>query len=456
MQTSLARALVAISVVGTLSLTTYPAATAAGTDDVLDANQRVRAALPKLGDKLPAVAKANGMTVAELRREAKDPTAWLDTDGRMYFVEPKAKRPDNSKAEPAPLPYSETFSLHSRPGSQRTVYLDFTGHTLQGTAWQRGRKPVTINPYDSDGNFGSFSAAEQDVIQSVWQRVAEDYATVDVDVTTEEPAQDLITRDGVADQVYGTRLLVSPDTFYYSSCGCGGVAYVGVFDEPNRHDYYQPAWVFTRGVGTGAKNIAEAASHEVGHNLGLSHDGTSSIGYYRGHGAWAPIMGVGYYEAITQWSKGEYADANNLEDDFVVMASHGALTAADDHGNTIAAASALAGTSSGTIGTAGDVDVFSFTSSGGPTTVTVDPAPVSPNLDVRLEILSANGSVVAAADPSASEVNGDTAAGLGASTTADLPAGTYYVRVDGVGFGDPRSTGYSDYGSLGDFTISRS
>ena len=28
--------------------------------------------------------------------------------------------------------------------------------------------------------------------------------------------------------------------------------------------------------------------------------------YYKGHGGWAPIMGVGYYKAVVQWSKGEY------------------------------------------------------------------------------------------------------------------------------------------------------
>jgi len=30
--------------------------------------------------------------------------------------------------------------------------------------------------------------------------------------------------------------------------------------------------------------VAEAASHEVGHSLGLSHDGTSTATYYQGHG----------------------------------------------------------------------------------------------------------------------------------------------------------------------------
>jgi hypothetical protein len=43
---------------------------------------------------------------------------------------------------------------------------------------------------------------------------------------------------------------------------------------------------------------------QVGHNGGLNHDGTSTTGYYTGHGSgvtgWAPIMGVGYYQNLVQ------------------------------------------------------------------------------------------------------------------------------------------------------------
>ena len=77
-----------------------------------------------------------------------------------------------------------------------------------------------------------------------------------------------------------------------------------MFDQTSNHAYYQPAFVFQNGVGGGQKNIAEAGAHEAGHNVGLSHDGTATSGYYSGHGSWAPIMGVGYYRAITQWSRG--------------------------------------------------------------------------------------------------------------------------------------------------------
>src|SRR5207253_3500030 len=106
--------------------------------------------------------------------------------------------------------------------------------------------------------------------------------------------------------------------------GCGGIAYVGVYDMTGSlHGYYQPAFVYEQGVTSNAKYIAEAAAHEAGHNLGLSHDGTATLGYYDGQGSWAPIMGVGYDRAISQWSKGEYSGANNTEDDLAIIAAAG-------------------------------------------------------------------------------------------------------------------------------------
>src|SRR5687767_7220913 len=33
------------------------------------------------------------------------------------------------------FPYADTFKLHSLPGAQRVIYLDFDGATVSGTAW---------------------------------------------------------------------------------------------------------------------------------------------------------------------------------------------------------------------------------------------------------------------------------------------------------------------------------
>ena len=124
---------------------------------------------------------------------------------------------------------------------------------------------------------------------------------------------------------------------------------MGVFDYVG--SYYKPAFVFNKSL-VGA---AEAISHEVGHNLGLSHDGvTGGAAYYQGQGSgatgWAPIMGVGYYKQLVQWSKGEYANSNNTQDDIQIIQNNGALLLADDHGNNQASATALASTTNGSHG----------------------------------------------------------------------------------------------------------
>jgi hypothetical protein len=160
----------------------------------------------------------------------------------------------------------------------------------------------------------------------IWSHVAEDFAPFDVDVTTELLNPDLITRSGSTDTMYGTRVVIAPGiASTVSGSGCGGIAYVSIYAETS--DYYKPALVFPDMLGSGnVKYVAECISHEVGHNLNLRHDGTSSTDYYTGQGTgkteWAPIMGVGFYENLGQWSKGEYQDANQLQDDLQVISEY--------------------------------------------------------------------------------------------------------------------------------------
>ena len=45
---------------------------------------------------------------------------------------------------------------------------------------------------------------------------------------------------------------------------------------------------------------------------------------------------------------------------------------------------------------------------------------------------------------------------LNAEFNVTLPAGSYYLSIQGTGFGNPPTDGYSDYGSLGYYGISGS
>ena len=412
-------------------------------------------AVAALGSRLPEVAAWYGMRTADFARMLReDSTAWLDRGGRLFYIEqaPQAGEPFNptDPLQPALFPLDQTFNLNSRPGSKRVIYLDFNGHQTIGTAWnaQYG-STITSPPYTTDAT-SAFSTAELQTIQNMWKQVAEDYAPFDVNVTTQDPGLAAITRTGTGDEYYGTRVVITQDNF--AACGCGGFAYLTAFNDTD--DYYKPAFVFnTSLIGAG-----EAISHEVGHNLGLNHDGiTGGAAYYEGHGSgatgWAPIMGVGYYQKLVQWSKGEYSAANNTEDDIAKIPSYGATLMVDDHSNTMTGASVLDATANGgtstlsgrgLIGLRGDIDYFSFVSDAGSYNLAVKPAPYSPDLDIRAKLYNSAGTLIANSNPV------DT---LPAALSGSLAAGTYYLAVDGIGKGDPLTTGYSDYGSLGRYSV---
>lgn len=347
-----------------------------------------------------------------------------------------------AEARSASLEVAEAQPIHnSRLGAKGVIYLDFDGETVSGTPWNSSYTGgSTIN-----ASSPNFSTAQ---IQQVWQTVSEDYLPFDVNVTTDRAVFDSYPTNR------RTMVVFTPDNEWYGTSG--GVAYVDVFGSST---YDPPAWVFTDQLGNSASNAAEAASHEAGHTLGLHHDGTSTQGYYgnpalgSGLTTWAPIMGVGYYANITQWSIGEYPDANNsAEDDLAIISStrNGLGYIADDHSNTTAGASLFTETGTDGLQAGGiierntDIDVFTFQTSGGSVSFNVTNAPVDPNLDIKLQLLDSAGSLVAEANPS-----GNPDALLGAVVSS----GTYYLTVTGTGNGT-LSNGYSDYGSLGAFSIS--
>ncbi len=422
------------------------------------------AALAKLGANLPAVAAFYGKTPAEFAKQLRiDKTARIDKAGRMYYVE-AALTTSGSNLAPsnAIYPLEQTFALHSRPGSKRKIYLDFNGHTTTGTEWNTlaNKSTIVSPPWDTDGVPGTFSASELSRIQNVWRIVAEDYAPFDVDVTTEEPPADQMTRMPwpFNDDTYGMRAVITNTDFATGTAvncnSCGGVAFVGGFDETN--ETHKPAFAFPRAFYSD-KDIADTISHEIGHTAGLGHDGTSTAGYYDGHnttiaGGWSPIMGAGY-RTVTQFSKGEYPDANNKEDDYQVMHNNGVQFVADDFGNTIAAARSLDGTvlngtstydARGLIETPADVDVFKFAATPGTAIITVAPFEISPNLDIHLEVRDAYGNLLASDNPF------DT---MSASASVYIPTtGTYYVSIQGMGDRVP-AIHTSDYGSLGRYNF---
>lgn len=420
-------------------------------------------AIAALADKLPGVAQHYGLAADELtRRMRKDKDLWVDRQGRLFFAEstlpvltPNAAVAGEGTAQAGLLPVDQTFLLHSLPSATKKIYLDFTGHTTTGTYWtdiKDGDSTFTTPPYDFDGNTASFSTSELQRIQYIWQRVSEDYAPFNVDVTTEDPGVEGLRKTTTSDVNYGIRVCIGgASTDWYSVNGYGGVAYIGSFD----WNTDTPCFVWPNNLGNGnEKYVAEAISHEAGHTLDLYHDGTSTLGYYAGHGtgadSWAPIMGVGYYSSVVQFSKGEYFDANNTEDDLAkITASYNIPYLPDDFGNDFASAASLASGSfyvNGLIGQNTDVDMFQFDAGAGTFVINISVDSRSPNLNVGATLYDKNGAMVAYSNPS------NTLAA--AFNLAGMPAGHYYLKIDGEGAANPTNTGYSDYGSIGIYAIS--
>ena len=400
----------------------------------------------------------------------EDETVKIDESGRVFVVEPRLSIAEVAASTTAAAPvYPEislanAFTLHSRPGSSKVIYLDFTGHDVTGSHWDSvetfGANSRALPGYSIDGNFEVFSTTERQYIIETWSAVAEDFAVFDIDVTTEEPLQSEIDRADFSDDIFGIRAVITDETNPIAAdCGCGGIAYVDVFDYPAAYfgdESYSPALAFVRSSFNG-KTISDIVSHEVGHNLGLLHDGEGSDEYYMGRNGWAPIMGAGYQQPLVQWSNGDYSNSTNPQDDLNVINESGVSYIVDDHGGTAGTATLVQpnSTTDGMIRGRTDTDYFRFVPTSTSFDVDVSLPSSSPNLDVALTVYGANGtSVVATASPEFSRLSASAADGIEASVTvASTPGQTYFIKVDGVGFGLASGTGYSDYGSLGDYRV---
>jgi PKD repeat protein len=146
-----------------------------------------------------------------------------------------------------------------------------------------------------------------------------------------------------------------------------------------------------------------------------------------------------------------------VQDDYAVMQSNGLPLRADDHGNAAGTATVLDAASvngitelsgAGVIERPNDIDTFAFAAGAGTASFSVATAARSANLDALVTLRDAAGKLLASVNP---------ADALNAGFNVTLPAaGTYYLSIQGTGKGDPLTTGYTAYGSVGQYGISAS
>ncbi len=342
--------------------------------------------------------------------------------------------------------------INTRPGARGVIYVDFDGESVTDPLWTSRNEGRTINAAPS------LLTSEQ--ITQVLNNASQDWAPFDISLTTDASLY-AATSPGLRMHV-----VVTPtDT---AAPNAGGVAYVDCWSGSGkgfRSDVV--CWVFNQSV----KTVTEALSHEVGHTVGLNHDGKTSddgktlvTDYYSGHGgtlssptSWAPIMGSGYSRSLVQWSKGEYAKASNTEDDLAIIGKaanqFGYVKNELLNGERALPVGASGNTfeATGLLRTAGSVDTYKFKTAGGQLLASVRAATTESDVDVQLELRDSKGGTV---------VLSDLPAVLSASINKVITAGDYSLIVRPAGTGAKPTggytTGYSSYGSVGKYTLSGS
>ena len=329
--------------------------------------------------------------------------------------------------------------LSSYPSASAVVFLDFDGHTVNGTSWNYNG-PIECNA----------SGLNNTQITEVFNRVAEDYRPFDVNITTDS------TKYLAAPANKRIRVILTVSSSWYGSAG--GVAFIYSFTWGDD----TPCFVFSGLLNYNVKNISEATSHEVGHTLGLFHQSLYDVNcvkvsdYNPGTGSgeigWAPIMGVGYSKNLTLWNNGPNSyGCNSLQDDLsIITTGNGFGYRTDDNTGTFGSANTVTFNSNqfnidGIVEQNADQDMFKFTI---PilSRFTLDAIPYNvgtgnsgSNLDMQVTFYNSSQTLLGVYNP-----------GMLLSSIIDtnLSAGTYYLKVEGKG-----NIYAPNYASLGSYAI---
>ncbi|MCV2364465.1 pre-peptidase C-terminal domain-containing protein [Paucibacter sp. DJ1R-11] len=323
-----------------------------------------------------------------------------------------------------PYANQDVTKLESKPGSPWVFYLNTT-------AVMSGSTPL--------------NGVSKEQMYRAWQSVADQYSMLNMNVTTNRAVYDAARtantlRTGIIN-------FVNQDGRSFAPLRSFGTTSAGTL-------YRNPSAGFDYGYGIGM-----TGAHEVGHQMGMSHDGGGSGGeYFEGIAAyqWGPIMGNywmggSWANQLFTWSRGEYSTANNQEDDFRIMTVNESVPyVADDNASGKPLQLRAGGEINpldnwGQIERNTDSDVFSFNvATAGTLNLRVDPIEYLRMLDVDAVILNGSGQQVARSN-------------LSVNRSAEfknlaLAAGSYQIKIQGGAEGTPQN-GFSNYSSVGYYAL---
>lgn len=309
----------------------------------------------------------------------------------------------------------DVTKLQSLPGASKVWFIDLTNV-------MNGQTPIGQTPKD---------------VYQTWQSLAAVLSAFEINVTTD---RDVYKAAGVTSSGIAKMADVDEGS---SSCG------LNTFGTTSACDIHR----YQDGYATG-----RILAHEVGHGLGMRHDGGDDGGeYFNGFSdfQWTPLMGnvwpgTRWKSALYQWSKGEYATATAKEDDFANIDRH--LDYREDDIPTsvpllVQGSTLPVGANFGQIGRNTDSDGFTFVigASGGRANLKIDRIEYigGAMLDVDASIVSASGMVMA-------QHNAPVA--RHAQLDVMLAAGEYTLLVKGGAEGN-MTAGFTTYSSVGFYGI---